>query len=372
MFKDRKPLYYLGLFVVCLLFYKIVDNLGDVMSALLTFLSMLTPFFIAFFIAYLLRPIVNVLENKVFHRHRFKRVFSIAIVYAILIGMIVLSFTVISPRVVDSVTSLIHSLPGYIASSDAWLRANVLEQEWFIRSGIGTDIADMFNTFSSKFGALVQSKLSALVSGIVTVTSTLFNLIVGLIVSVYLLKDKEKFAAGSQKLLLAVFKQKRANAIVEYTKSVDRVFSQYFVGLILDAIVIGTIVFIGLLILKSPYALLSSLIVAITNVIPYFGPFVGMLSVGIMMLMIAPVKALWVTLFIFAVQQLDGYYIGPKIMGNKVGVGPLWIILAVMIGGGLFGVIGMFVAVPIIAVIMTTIDSYAERRIASHEKNDVA
>ncbi|WP_261378262.1 AI-2E family transporter [Paenibacillus agilis] len=365
MFKDRKTLYYIGLFIIFLALYKVIDNAEHVWKGFQTILSLLTPFFIAFFIAYLLRPLINWLERTVLAKLRFRRVISMLIVYAVVLGTIVLGLTIVIPTVIGSISSLVQALPKFLVDIEKWMRTNVFETDWFIQSGIGAEVEAYLKTKTTKIGQIIQSNLNMLVGGIVSFSSILLNLVIGLIVSAYLLVDKEKFAAGSQKLLHGFMSDKRAKGVIEYTKSVDRVFSQYFVGLILDALVIGTIVFIGLFLMGTPFALLIALIVMITNVIPYVGPFVGMLACGFILLMVEPSKALWATLFIFAVQQMDAYYINPKIMGGKVGVGPIWIILAVFVGGGLFGIMGMFVAVPVIAVIITSINSYVDRQISS-------
>ncbi|MFW5433439.1 AI-2E family transporter [Paenibacillus apiarius] len=365
MFKDRRTLYYLGLFTIGLVLYKLVDNIDNVLGVVVSFLTMLTPLFIAFFIAYLLRPLVNLLEKKLLAKTRLKRMYSILLVYTLFLGIIVLSITVITPRVISSVSNLLANMPSYLASSDVWIRSNVLEQEWFIRSGLGEKLGSYLSSVSSHISDFLKLILNNLLSSLLTFTSTLLNLVIGFIISIYLLKDKEKIGAGSVKILYALLSKERADSIIAIVKRTDNIFSQYFVGVILDATVIGTIVFAGLLILQSPYALLSSLIVAVTNVIPYFGPFMGMVIVGIITLFVSPAQTLWIILFIFLVQQLDGYLIGPKILGNKVGIGPIWIILAIIIGGGWFGIIGMFVSVPIVAVIKAGFDSFISRRIAA-------
>ncbi|NGP60340.1 AI-2E family transporter [Paenibacillus thiaminolyticus] len=365
MFKDRKTLYYLGLFTAGLLLYKLVDNIGGVLHFFSTLMSLMTPFFIAFFIAYLLRPLVNALEAKLFSRQRLRRLYSILIVYTLFLGLIFIVITVITPRIIESVSTLLAGLPQYIAGTEQWIRGHVLEQEWFAQSGIDARVGEFLSSASSQISEFVRLILNNLLSGLLSITTTLLNLVIGFIVSIYLLKDKEAISRGTQKILVALLGQNRAASIVDFVKRIDTTFSQYFVGVILDAMIIGSIVFVGLLILQSPFALLAALVVGVTNVIPYFGPFIGMLFVGLITLFVSPMQALWNVLFIFIIQQLDGYYIGPKVIGNKVGIGPLWIIFAIIIGGGFFGLIGMFIAVPVVAVIKTAFDSYIERRLSS-------
>ncbi|MCG7410257.1 AI-2E family transporter [Paenibacillus sp. ACRRX] len=365
MFRNRRTLYYLGLFTIAVLLYKFIDNIDSVLHAIGSLFSMMTPFIIACFIAYLLRPLVNVLEARLLKKQKRKRLYSILIVYALFICFIILLITVVTPRVIESVSTLLAGLPTYISGTEVWLRSHVIEQEWFIKTGIDVQNGTYLSSLPSQISEFLKIILDNLMSSLYTLTTAVLNLVIGFIVSIYLLKDKEKLAEGSSKLIYALFRKEWADKFLYLVRRIDNVFSQYFVGVILDAIVVGTIVCIGLLLIGSPYTLLSSLIVAITNVIPYFGPFIGMIFVGLITLFVAPVKALWITLFILLVKQLDGYIIGPRIVGNKVGMGPIWIIFAIIIGGGFFGVIGMFIAVPIVAVIKTAIDSLIDTKLAT-------
>ncbi|TQR43899.1 MULTISPECIES: AI-2E family transporter [Paenibacillus] len=363
MLKNRRTLRYLGLFTIAVIVYKLIDNIAYVLSGVVALLSMLTPFFIACFIAYLLRPLVNLLEKRLLARTKSKRFVSIIAVYTLFFGIIVLLITVITPRVIESVSTLLADMPIYMESTKIWLQANVMSKEWFIQSGISSSISEHFSSVSSQISDFLKLMLNNLLSSLFTFTSALLNLVIGFIVSIYLLKDKEKIGTGAKRTLHGLLKKERAEGVIDFVRKMDMIFSQYFVGVILDATVVGSIVFIGLLIIQAPYALLSALLVAITNVIPYFGPFMGMLFVGIITLFVSPEQTLWITLFIFIVQQFDGYYIGPKIVGNKVGIGPIWIIFAIIIGGAMFGILGMFIAVPVVAVLKTAVDSFIQRRI---------
>ncbi len=156
---------------------------------------------------------------------------------------------------------------------------------------------------------------------------------------------------------------------------VDEIFSKYIIGKMIDSLIVGIICFMGLWFLKAPYALLMAIIVGVTNMIPYFGPFIGAVPAVIITLFTSPITALWVTLFIIVLQQLDGYIIGPFILGDSVGLSPFWIILAILIGGGLFGILGMLICVPVMAVVRNMFSRYINRRLdeksLSFEKLDV-
>jgi len=182
-----------------------------------------------------------------------------------------------------------------------------------------------------------------------------------------MLKDKETFILQLKKLIYSITSKDLADKIISLGNELNTVFSRYLVGRIIDGLIIGILCFIGCLILRVPYASVISTIVGITNLIPYFGPLIGMIPAFIITLFYSPIKAVWVLIFIFALQQFDGLYLGPKILGTKVGLRPFWIISAIIIGGGLFGVIGMFLAVPAVAMIKLMLKKYIDKKL--DEKN---
>ena len=162
-----------------------------------------------------------------------------------------------------------------------------------------------------------------------------------------MLKDKEKFIYQIKKLTYALFSNKRATKIIRSGREFNIVFSEYLIGKMIDSLIIGIICFIGTLIIRVPYPLLISTIVGVTNMIPYFGPFIGMIPAVLITLFYNPIKALWMFIFILGLQQFDGLYLGPKILGTKLGLSPFWVITAIIVGGKLFGILGMLLAAPI-------------------------
>ena len=173
-------------------------------------------------------------------------------------------------------------------------------------------------------------------------------MLLGLVISVYLLADKEKFIRGIKKNLYAFLGRENADKTIDFGNEVNSIFTNFFVGKLIDSTIIGILCFIGLSLLKVRFALLLSIVVGIFNMIPYFGPFIGAVPAIVITLFYNPIQALWVTLFIFGLQQFDGIILGPKILGDKVGVSPFYIILAIMIGGGFFGPMGMLMGVPVL------------------------
>ena len=316
------------------------------------------PFMWAFLIAFLLNAFLTILEKH----FKLKRWVNILIVYLVFYGTIILFFTIITPKVVENIKNLAKEIPYYAKETQKWLSKTPRYLKGIDKYGIFDYIESTIDEWFSKMGQSISPMLNKTVNQVILVTSNFINFILGSIISIYILKDKEYFANSFNKLIYAIFPVERASSIVEAFKEIKKAFSNFLVGKLVDSLIIGILCFIGCLIMKIRYALLISLIVGITNMIPYFGPFIGMIPSAVITLFYSPLKALWVTIFIFLLQQFDGLYLGPKILGIQVGLKPFWIILSIIIGGGLFGVWGMLFAVPTTAVIRTLLGKYIDKR----------
>lgn len=215
-----------------------------------------------------------------------------------------------------------------------WLRKNVLQQSDFIAS---------------------------ITTGVYNVVRAIFNVIIGFIVAVYVLMTKEKFIGQLKKIIYAIFRPRYGNVVMEVIRKADDVFGGFFIGKIIDSLIIGCICFVGLAILRMPYVALVSVIVGVTNIIPFFGPYIGAIPSVILIFLVDPMKGLYFIIFIIVLQQVDGNVIGPKILGNTTGLSPFWVIFAILLFGGSFGVIGMLFGVPIFAVLY-----YIIKRVVEH------
>ena len=205
-----------------------------------------------------------------------------------------------------------------------WLRKNVLQQSDFIAN---------------------------ITTGVYNVVRAIFNVIIGFIVSVYVLMTKEKFIGQAKKIIYAIFRPRYGNVVMEVGRKADEVFGGFFIGKIIDSMIIGVLCFFGLTLLKMPYILLISVIVGVTNVIPFFGPYIGAIPSAVLILLNDPIKGLYFLIFILVLQQLDGNVIGPKILGNSTGLSAFWVVFSILLGGGLFGFVGMIMGVPTFAVV---------------------
>ncbi|OPL07393.1 MAG: hypothetical protein AVO33_05670 [delta proteobacterium ML8_F1] len=237
---------------------------------------------------------------------------------------------------------MIVTLEDFLASSIANLK-NYSFSQYIDFTAVDEYIGHISSVFDTFITTLLDSVLGF--------GFGLFKFFMGLIISIYILKDKEVFARGIKKFLYASFSEEQTQYFLELFKDSDKIFSAYIVGKLLDSVIVGILAFLGFNVLGAPYTLLLAMIIGVTNMIPYFGPFIGAVPVTIIILFFDPVMAIWGVVFIFVLQQLDGYVIGPKILGQSMGMSPFWIILAILIGGGLFGLLGMLVGVPVMAIL---------------------
>ena len=205
--------------------------------------------------------------------------------------------------------------------------------------------------------------MSSLTEGVIGVVNGLIDVLIGFIVAIYLLFGKEKFLGQGRKIVYAFNTPRRANIILHLAAKTNKTFSGFIIGKLIDSAIIGVLCFIGLSILKMPYTLLVSVIVGVTNVIPVFGPYIGAIPSTILILLVDPMKGLYFVIFIFLLQQLDGNVIGPMILGDSTGLSAFWVMFAILIGGGLFGLVGMIVGVPTFAVIYYIIKMLIQQKL---------
>ena len=345
--------------LIAFILFKLVNQVDVFLRGFQFIRTLLSPFLWAFVIAYLLNPMMVSVEKKL----KVKRTWSILIVYLLVLGIIILGITIIAPRMIKNMGELLKDLPNYLDKTEIWATDQVEKLMVFDRYGIQDTIEQYLSEIIKQVNNYLSFLLTAALTELIIFTSGFFKFLVGLIMSIYLLFDKESFIRNSKRLIYAAFTENRAASIIKFGREVDDTFSRYLIGKLIDSTIIGFLCYIGLSFIKAPYPLLLSIIVGITNMIPYFGPFIGMIPSTIITLFYSPIKALWVLVFIFLLQQFDGLYLGPKILGEKVGLGPFWIISAILIGGGTFGVIGMLVAVPIVAVLKTMLEKYIEKKL---------
>lgn len=339
----------LVLLLVAFVMYKVVDNHKYFLERLSFFFGLISPFLWAFCIAYLLNPLMTLIQKTDKKVGRFG---ATALIYIIFIGIITVLLTVITPVIVKNITEIIENLPHYIREAETFITENIQKLEILDQVGATEYIDSNLENIFNKMLSFMNLTLSGVISSIIGITSGVAKMILAVMISFYMLMDKERFAHGIKRTIHAFFGKEKAEKFIDFAAEVDEVFKNFLVGKLIDSTIIGILCYIGMSLLKVQFSVLISIIIGVTNMIPYFGPFIGAVPAIIITLFIDPIQAIWVSLFILALQQFDGLILGPKILGDKVGVSPFYIMLAIVVGGGFFGPMGMLLGVPVLKSIM--------------------
>ena len=347
--------------VVGILVFFFIYKLGKIVGLVRSLLLMLTPILIGLGLAYLLNPLMMIFEKHVgeFLTMRMKkkekipalaRGIGIAASLAVLIFMLYFLFNLVIPQIYNNVRKLIVTLPGQINQLMARLE-KMTKEDQELSEIINTIYTEAMKFLTNWVKRDMFSQVTVLLNGMVGFLKTITDVLVGLIVAVYVLASKETFKRQSKKLLYAFFNDTTSERLIEIARESDKIFGGFIVGKIVDSIIIGILCFIGMVILRLPYAVLIAVMVGVTNVVPFFGPYIGAIPSSILIFLTSPTKGLIFLLFILALQQFDGNILGPKILGESTGLSPFWVIFAILVGGGLFGVVGMVLGVPTMGVI---------------------
>lgn len=355
-----------------LLFYDTLFGRHWLLNVLRQLLSSVRPILYGAFMAYLLAPVVNFFEDRLFsarvqrarEKGRFTapavRAASMLLTWLLVCLLFYILASVLLPELYKSVLQLAGNVENYYNTIAGWvetLLATYPNVETIVTEQMNNyyqDITGWLNAnnladWLQKALSQAQTVMSVAAGSVMGLVNFLKNLLVGVIVSIYLLAAKEHCAAFSRRTVCGLFSQRNADWVLRGVRRADIIFSGFVRGKLLDSLIIGILCFIGCSILKFPYTPLVSVIVGITNIIPFFGPFLGAVPSAFLILLVSPMKALYFLLFILVLQQLDGNVIGPKILGDTTGLSSLWVIIAILVGGSFFGLPGMFFGVPVCA-----------------------
>ena len=359
-----------NLIVVCvgILLAITLLHLKELWSGLAALLHTVMPFVVGFAIAFLLLPIVNRVEKlfgKVLSRKKphpkLCRVLATVIAYVVLLALLSGFFAILVPQLITSIKSILQYVRSFVTSNRETINQLLLKYEFMSIEGEKLVIAwENVVSQAMNYTSLLVDNLMAISSSVYTIV---FQLFVGMVAAFYLLMDKEKFCAQMKKLCYSLFKPNTCELLIYWTRRAHRIFAGFITGKILDSFIIGVICYVCMLIFRIEYPLLISVIVGVTNIIPFFGPFIGAIPCALILLLVNPLSALWFLIFIVILQQLDGNLIGPFILGDYVGLSPFWIMLSIMIGGGLFGFAGMLLSVPLCALIYAIVRVIMEARL---------
>ncbi len=382
VFKDKELLhrcatYGLTIFLVVaasITFYFLIDQPSAVFGFIKEILSILTPIISGLIIAFLLNPFMLFYE-KIFKKFMGKRIKNtlrsekvskyLSITASLISGILIIAviFAIIIPNLITSISQLTSDLPKKAQSLFIWLGdiipSNILMiAEEKVLSYINTLLSeDLLKSFDFAAGILT--------TGVMGVYNAFINIVVGVIVSFYVLASKDYFKRIFQKILCVIFKKNTVLEIVEISKESHRIFTNFIVGKLIDSLIIGILCFIIMSITGLPYALLISFIVGVTNVIPFFGPFIGAIPSAFLILLDTPIKSLYFIIFIILLQQFDGNILGPRILKDSLGISSFWVVFSIMLFGGLFGVFGMIIGAPLFAIIYNIIGRFVNKRLAA-------
>lgn len=356
-------------------FYYLVFHSNSLKSNLYKMLSIATPIIDGLILAYLLWPIVSFLERKLLYplkdkltarypgllkkeRKLEKYCRGISILLTIIFVIYVLAgfFRFVIPQIAYSIQSIVNQFDSYVGNLNSWLQdilANNPEIEKTVNELIGTYSPRLEDWMKNTVVPQMNTILKTVSLSMLGIAKALWNLIIGLIISIYLLGNKERFLAQMKKMTYAFFSAKTANSMISDAKLIDRTFGGFINGKILDSVIIGIICFFSVSIMDLPFPMLISVIVGVTNIIPFFGPFIGAVPCALLILMINPWQCLYFIIFVLILQQFDGNFLGPKILGSSTGLSGFWVIFSITIFSGLMGVPGMILGVPVFAVFYT-------------------
>ncbi|MBQ7504147.1 MAG: AI-2E family transporter [Ruminococcus sp.] len=360
-------------FAVLLLYLK--DNMGYIFSGVGTLFAILTPFIYAFGIAYIMNFPYRFFRKKVFGRikatwfQKINKGVSLVVAYIIVFGLITFLISLLVPQLSKNLNNLVKNIPSYMNSFEIYTK----DLGAWIKEHLGLDLSifDNFNSFlisKAKEMASMDNvgKVFSAVSGTITV---FYNWIMALVLSIYMLVNKEFLFNQFKRLGAAFLPTKWMPTIYEIINVSDEKCGKFLVGKILDSAIVGIMCFVCMVIVNLPYAPLISVIIAICNIIPFFGPFIGAIPSAFLLLLVSPWDSLIFIAMIFVIQQIDGNLINPKIVGSSVGLIGFWSLFSVMVAGALFGIPGMILGTPIFASIYTLIGRKTRKRIAMKGDN---
>ena len=362
------------------LLFIIVSHLETINKNFNLFIQILMPIIYGAVLAYLMSPVYNfvvktteVLLAKLF-RKKSKKQSTASSFLATICSLLFLAFiggslvSLLIPELTKSIYNLYTTLPDAINRSYERIQAllaNYPEAREYVED-LYTEISAFFSSKPESAQTILghlQNIAAFFRDGIWNTFTVVKNILIGLIVMVYLLNLKKTLKLQFRKLLFAIFSKEKAKSIIEELQYVHKMFGGFILGKIIDSVIIGILTFFILSIMKMPYTLLVSVIIGVTNVVPFFGPFVGAIPCIILIMLSSPLQALYFAIAILAIQQLDGNIIGPKILGDSTGLSSFWVLFSIILFGGLFGFVGMIIAVPLWAVILNSIRRYANKRL---------
>lgn len=370
----RKVKIGLAISAFTVILYLGLSNFNEVKSVADFLLSMISPFVYGVCFAFVLNIIMKLFENKIFSflnkkKHpvwlKIRRGVCAFIAVIVFLGLFASLVAFILPGLVSSLQNLINNVPTYAVRLEEY--ANSLLSSFDMGLDIASMITDWITKFSDTILTIISNAVPSIAGAAISFTSGLFNVIMGFVVGIYMLVMKENLIANSKRVVYAYLPLKGAEYLTHTYRLVNKRFTGFVSGQLTEAVILGVLCFIGMSIFRMEYALLISAIIAITNIVPIIGPIIGAIPGALIMLMIDPMKAVWFVVFIIVLQQIESNLIYPKVVGDSIGLPGLWVIFAIIVGGGLFGFAGVILGVPAFAVAYTLVAENVQKRLRKRE-----
>lgn len=354
--------------ILVVLFYLVCTHLKPIFAMFGSFLGTLMPFLLGILFAVILQPLRNTIEKKLLGKvkwkQRIKRKVAAGLTMIVFVLCFVSFFAVLIPQLADSISGFIANMDTYFNSLNRLITSIHLTDPEVTASLQKLVLSASNDLYQWLLGA--QGGISAIVSYSVSVVQNIINFFIGLIITIYLLTDEEKFVRQLKKLLYTLLSEEHGDQVMFVGRLTGKMFNRFVFGQAMDSLVVGFVCWFGCTILKIPYAVLIGFVVGVTNMIPIFGPFIGAVPCSIILLLVKPFAALEFVVFILILQQIDGNVVAPHILGDSLGLPALWVMFAIITGGSLFGIVSMFLGVPLFSVIYCLVGEAVNQHMKIH------
>lgn len=349
-------------------FYLALNNIPTIKAVFSNAVSIISPFIYAFAIAFILNRPMMWFERTLFKDKKKKRIFSVALTFTIAISLISVLMVLVLPQIGLSIAYLVEAMPGFIQSVSQ-TAMEVMEQI-HLNSRLSRQVQEMWNNIGTGIMNFTVSVLPGVVNVSIGIGNAVIKSIMSTIIAIYMLASKDRLKFQIKKFFYAYFSKNFAEETFELGRMSNTIFSDFIIGKMIDSTIIGIIAFIGMLFIYPDYAVLIAIIIGVTNMIPFFGPFIGAIPSIFILLILSPFASFVFLIFIIVLQQVDGNIIGPKVLGSSLGLSPLWILVGIIVGNGAMGFLGMIIGVPTFAVIYNLVSRNTKEKL--EEKDIVA
>lgn len=367
----------LSIAAISIVLLAIVLNLPAVVKGVKTVLNVFSPVINGIVFAYLLNPLMNFMDRRLYpfllkrkmQDPKAKKLsHAVSLVFALVLALLLIYefFNMLLPQLVESVTGIVSNLSTYYADAEQWV-LGFLDDNPDLRTQVDVLLSKFYdfltNWINNDLLANINQVFTSVTTSVMSVVNVVLDLVIGFVAAIYMLWSRDTFLAQIKKLIVALLKERTADHLLDLGRRVNQVFSGFIIGKLVDSLIIGFLCYFGMLILHLPFPALIATIIGVTNIIPFFGPFIGAVPSAVLILLVDPLKCLYFILFVLALQQVDGNIIGPRILGNTIGISGFWVLVSITVAGGLFGFAGMVLGVPVFAVLYMLVSDLVSSRL---------